>query len=330
MPMMTRELLKLENTGHAGINSLFSKAHSMDWDLDRDVDWDIEISPDDPCIDPEWASFGRTATYGGLPEPVRNSLARRELARTINVLQVGESVAQDVCAKLALVCEKEDHRNHAVAQAMDEARHHMAYARFLALMGEEPEPIDGPTEAMFDSLLVSDDPVTLVMGEQFFLESMAMPLFERLVDHSINPLLKDIARFIKRDESRHVGFGVLFIAEHVKSLSEDDRLSFASSWMPRIMQVLDGSPGPRVAERMARRLGALGVDDPVGKAERMLEEQLKLNANERNEATSGRRVPHLLASCRRAGLLDPAILEPLGLSEHPMIDGARYGALPAA
>ncbi len=155
MPMMTREMLKLENTGHAGINSLFPKAHSMDWDLDRYVDWDIEISPDEPCIDPEWASFGRTATYGVLPEPLRNSLARRELARTINVLQVGESVAQDVCAKLALVCEKEDHRNHAVAQAMDEARHHMAYARFLVLMDEGPEPIDGPTEAMFDSLLVS-------------------------------------------------------------------------------------------------------------------------------------------------------------------------------
>ena len=37
--MKSRELMHLENTGHQGINSIFSKAHSADWDIDRDVDW---------------------------------------------------------------------------------------------------------------------------------------------------------------------------------------------------------------------------------------------------------------------------------------------------
>src|SRR5882724_7136290 len=36
--MRTRELLKLRNTGHPGINALFAKAHSADWDFENDVD----------------------------------------------------------------------------------------------------------------------------------------------------------------------------------------------------------------------------------------------------------------------------------------------------
>jgi hypothetical protein len=46
--MRTRDLLKLRNTGHAGINALFAKAHSADWDIENDVDWTVTIDPDDP------------------------------------------------------------------------------------------------------------------------------------------------------------------------------------------------------------------------------------------------------------------------------------------
>ena len=35
--MRTRDLLQLKNTGHPGINALFAKAHSADWDFEQDV-----------------------------------------------------------------------------------------------------------------------------------------------------------------------------------------------------------------------------------------------------------------------------------------------------
>ena len=41
--MRTRELLKLRNTGHPGINALFAKAHSADWDIENDVDWSLPV-----------------------------------------------------------------------------------------------------------------------------------------------------------------------------------------------------------------------------------------------------------------------------------------------
>lgn len=318
----TRDLVDLHNTGHAGINALFSNAHSMDWDLERDVDWELEVAADDPCVDPTWGPFGATQTFRALPREVQVHVTRAALTRLLNVLQVGESVAQDVCAKLALLLDHEDHRNHAVAQAMDEARHHVAYLRFLHKMGEKPGPVDPFTEAMFDELLASDDPTFLIAGEQFFLESMAMPLFERLAASATHPLLRGIATLINRDEARHVAFGVLYVAEYLKGASEADGQAFAAHWLPRIAGMLGGDGRRRAPRLTAERLRAAGVDDPEGVAARMAEEQVALDAEQREQAESGRRVPHLLTSARRAGLLAPAYLEPLGLGEHPLIRAA--------
>ncbi len=47
-----------------------------------------------------------------------------------------------------------------------------------------------------------------------------------------------------------------------------------------------------------------------------------INAEERRKAAAGRRVPHVLRSARRAGLLAPDILQALDLADHPLITGA--------
>jgi hypothetical protein len=317
----TRQLLHIPNTGHPGMNSLFSKAHSMGWDLDRDVDWSQSIPPDEPCVDPSWALFGRTPTFQALPQEVRTAVTRMALGRMLNVLQVGESVAQNVCAKLALVCDHEDHRNHAVAQAMDEARHHLAYVRFLDKMGETPEGIDPFTEGLFDDLLASDDVTEMVATEQFFLESLAMPIFDSLVEKATHPLLREIAYLIRRDESRHVAFGVLYVTDLLRRADPEEKLAFARRWLPRIIGFLEDRPGPVMRARMASRLARAGVADAVGLAARMLEEEQTLEDDRQQAMTSGRKVPTLLASCRKAGLLEREILEALDLEGHPLIRG---------
>ena len=100
--MRTRELLNLRNTGHQGFNALFAKAHSAGWDIERDVDWSLPVEADDPLVDYEWGAFSHTPTFEALPESVKTRVTRRGLGGILNILQVGESVAQDVCAKLAL------------------------------------------------------------------------------------------------------------------------------------------------------------------------------------------------------------------------------------
>ena len=240
----------------------------------------------------------------------------------LNVLQVGESVAQDVCAKLSLRVREEDYRNHAVAQAMDEARHHLAYCRFLEKMDEEIEDVDFGTEMMFDNVLALEEPLDLIATEQFFLESLAMNIFEAIQRHARHPLLRDIIGLVTRDESRHMGFGVLYVAEWMRHHSPDERTRFARRWLGQILSVVTDRPGPIMLARLAQRLREIGVDGVEALAPRLLEEQQAINAAEIAEMASGQRVPHLLKSARRAGLLEPEILEALGLSDHPVIRGA--------
>ena len=241
--MRTRELINLPNSGHAGINALFSKAHSAGWDIDRDVDWTTPVSADDSLVDHSWGAFGSTPTFRALPERVQTYATRRALGRMLNVLQVGESVAQDVCAKLGLRLREEDYRNHAAAQGMDEARHRLVYRRFLEKMNEEPEDIDTGTEMMFDSLLAADGALELVATEQFFLESVAMDIFDGIRDHATNPLLRELLTLVTRDESRHMGFGILYVAEYMRSHSRDERIEFARRWLGQILFSATDQPG---------------------------------------------------------------------------------------
>src|SRR5262245_466243 len=106
--MRTRDLLTLPNTGHPGINALFAKAHSADWDFENDVDWTVALDPDDPLVAHGWGAYGLTPTFQDLPEHVKAHATRRGLGRMLNILQVGESVAQNVCARLVLVLREED------------------------------------------------------------------------------------------------------------------------------------------------------------------------------------------------------------------------------
>ena len=326
MTMRTRELLRLRNSGHPGINALFAKAHSADWDFENDVDWRIPVERDDPLVAHGWGAYGRTATFQALPEAVKTHATRRALGRMLNILQVGESVAQNVCAKLVLLLREEDHRNHAAAQAMDEARHHLAYRRFIDAMGEEVEDIDAGTEMTFDALLAADDPLELIATEQFFLESFAMGIFEALRRDATHPLLRRILELITRDESRHMGFGVLYVAEWMARQPLERRIAFARRWMGQILATVTDQPGPIFLARVVRRLREAGVDDAEALGREMYREQRAINAADRADAVSGARVPHLLKSARRVGFLEPEILDALGVAGDPLVRGALRGS----
>jgi hypothetical protein len=325
--MRTRDLLAIRNTGNPAVNALFAKAHSADWDIEHDVDWTIPVAPDDPLVRHEWAAYGQTPTFQALPESVKAHATRRALGRMLNILQVGESVAQNVCARLILELHEEDYRNHAAAQAMDEARHHLAYRRFIDKMGDDLEPIDGATEMMFDALLGMDDPLELVATEQFYLESFAMGIFESMREHATHPLLRRIIELITRDESRHMGFGVLYLAEWMRQAPFERRLGFARSWLGQILGAVLDRPGPIMLARVVRRLREAGVAGADTLGPRMLREQEEINREDVAAAASGARVPHLLKSARRAGLLEADLLDALGIGDHPLIRGALGAAV---
>jgi hypothetical protein len=71
--------------------------------------------------------------------------------------------------------------------------------------------------------------------------------------------------------------------------------------------------------RLIRRLREAGVDNADALREPLLREQAAVNAAMRAEVLGGRRTPQVLKSARRAGLLEPDVVDALGLRDHPMV-----------
>ena len=68
------------------------------------------------------------------------------------------------------------------------------------------------------------------IGMQIIIEGLALAAFERQRATVMDPLLKDIFYLVIRDEARHVTFGVNYLEDFVKTLSEkerNDRAEFA-------------------------------------------------------------------------------------------------------
>src|SRR5262249_49784846 len=114
----------------------------------------------------------------------------------------------------------------------------------------------------------------------------------------------------------------LYVAEWMRRQPLARRVAFARPWLGQILGALLDRPGPILLARVVRRLREAGVADAEALAPRMLHEQQGVNAAAIGEAASGAKVPHLLKSARRAGLLEPDILRALGLSGQPLIRGA--------
>jgi hypothetical protein len=120
---------------------------------------------------------------------------------------------------------------------------------------------------------------------------------------------------------------VLYVAEWMRQQqTHSKRIGFARYWLSQILGTLMDKPGPILLSRVVRRLREAGLSDAQSLASSMLAEQQAINEQELADAASGAAVPHLLKNARRAGLLEPDIVDALGLAKLPLIRGALKAA----
>src|SRR6185369_13696332 len=100
-----------------------------------------------------------------------------------------------------------------------------------------------------------------------------MGIFDGLRQGATHPLLRRILELITRDESRHMGFGVLYVAEWMARQPLERRIAFARRWMGQILATVTDQPGPIFLARVVRRLREAGVDDAEALGREMYREQ---------------------------------------------------------
>jgi hypothetical protein len=76
-----------------------------------------------------------------------------------------------------------------------------------------------------------------IVGMQMLFEGVAMAVLTDIGTHTLNPLIKDVMRYVSRDEARHAAFGVLSMREELQRMSPEDRERL-EVWTWKVLEVV--------------------------------------------------------------------------------------------
>ena len=193
---------------------LYEKLKAYQWNASTEIDWSRPIR-----------NYSE-ATY----EQVKSQFSREEFDRlcgerrafTFTQLFVGEQAALALCAQLLNMVPETETKFCLAGQIIDEARHVEVFGRYLDKLGFD-SPLNPPLEELIHRLLESDHYGEKIVGMQIFLEGIAVGLFQRFQHDSPDPLLRELITLVLRDESRHAGFGVIYLADRFRNVSVAER-----------------------------------------------------------------------------------------------------------
>jgi hypothetical protein len=193
---------------------LYEKLKAYQWNASTEIDWSQPIR--------NFTEESYQAVKGIFSREDYDRLRAQQRAFTFTQLFVGEQAALAICAQLLNIVPELETKFCLSGQVIDEARHVEVFGRYLEKLG-----VDAPTnpalEELVYRLLESDHYGEKIVGMQIFLEGIAVGLFQRFQYDSPDPLMRELIRLVLRDESRHAGFGVIYLSDKFREASVPER-----------------------------------------------------------------------------------------------------------
>ena len=176
---------------------LYEMAKTEQWNASTDIDWSKPIAWNKK-LDKETA-----LAY------------RRGL---LSQFWYGEQGALGICAQLIPLVPDMAAKLYLSSQVIDEARHVEVFGRYLNLLGG-PTCVNPHLEELLLRLLNAPDAEEKLVGMQVLAEGLALDSFHAIMDTTSDALLRDILEKVTRDESRHLGFGVLYLKRRIAQVT---------------------------------------------------------------------------------------------------------------
>ncbi|MCG8315239.1 MAG: ferritin-like domain-containing protein, partial [Pseudomonadales bacterium] len=205
------------------IKKLYALGKQLNWDAEIDVDWSIDFPKDDFPSDPAFIPFHGFPQYEAMSEKEKIDLVWHNHAWTLGQFLHGEQGALLVASQLASCAPTFDAKLYAASQTFDEARHVEVFSRYLKEKVGIFYPINKNLKMLLDKVLTDPRWDLKFIGMQIIIEGLALAAFNTMKMISRDPLLKDIVHLVIRDEARHVTFGVNYLEEFVKTLSDQEK-----------------------------------------------------------------------------------------------------------
>ncbi len=220
-----------------GLRDLYEKAKREQWNGTTQLAWGTEVDPESEIIPTAINPLSNYAPYKKQNSKERAHFRHGQLSLQLSQFLHGEQGAMIVASQLVGGVPWIDAKFYASSQTMDEARHVEVFNRYLHEKLEWEWPINDSLKELLDATIVDSRWDFKYLGMQILIEGLAMAAFGNLFQIAQEPLLKELLKYVMRDESRHVAFGVLSLRDHYRDMpanelsDREDFIIYASELM---------------------------------------------------------------------------------------------------
>lgn len=203
------------------IKKLYDLGKQLNWDPEMDINWDRPWPEEERM--PELFNLHTYQPYLDLDEAGRKEFWLHMNAWSLSQFLHGEQGALLVASQLCSCAPTLNAKLYAGSQTFDEARHVEVFNKYLQQRIGLMYPINTHLKSIIDKILTDARWDMKFIGMQIVIEGLALSAFNTTRETTPDPVLKDVVYLVTRDEARHVTFGVNYLEEFVKTLSDEER-----------------------------------------------------------------------------------------------------------
>ncbi len=256
-----------------GLRDLYEKAKRDQWNGTTQLAWSTPVDPERGILPDLVNPLAGYAPYERLNAKEKSRLRHAQIALQLSQFLHGEQGALIVASQLVGAVPWIDAKYYAGTQTMDEARHVEVFGRYVDEKLEWQWPVNESLKELLDATIKDARWDFKYLGMQIIIEGLAMAAFGNLFQITQEPLLKELIRYVMKDESRHVAFGVVSLQDYYDDMPaneladrEDfiiyacelmrnrlvgDQISQAMGWnREEVKNVVLGSPTGQMFRRM--------------------------------------------------------------------------------
>jgi hypothetical protein len=202
-----------------GLRDLYEKAKRDQWNGTTQLKWDTDVDPEHGILPEHLNPLNGFAPYERLTPKEKDHLRHGQISLQLSQFLHGEQGALIVASQLVGAVPWIDAKYYAGTQTMDEARHVEVFSRYLTDKLQWQWPVNESLKELLDATITDSRWDFKYLGMQIIIEGLAMAAFGNLFQITQEPLLKDLVRYVMKDESRHVAFGVLSLSDYYADIS---------------------------------------------------------------------------------------------------------------
>ena len=202
------------------IKRLYELGKELNWNAGTDIDWSQPM-PDRGDVPPAifWDDY---KPYQDLSNEDKFKFLQHRGSWSLSQFLHGEQGALLVASQLVSCAPTFNAKLYAASQTFDEARHVEAFNKYIQTRQRMMYPIGNGLKSLLDKILTDPRWDLKFIGMQIIIEGLALAAFNVARQGTNDPVFKDMLYLIIRDEARHVTFGVNYLEEFLKTLSEEE------------------------------------------------------------------------------------------------------------